>query len=255
MPNNYHIGYYFFAPRGRFEACGMFSIPHILSAFVCFVCAVLLAIYFLKKTTMQLNKLYRISAIVLTVLEAVKIAHSFIYGDLYLDAWFPLSYCGLLIFALWFVAYGKSYLKTAGEAFIAYGCPIAGIIFLIFPTTSLMSFPIWHYFSIYSLFFHGMMIFLGILQLHSEKRLSLKIYLSYTAFVLCFSCISILLNSIYNCNLMNLREPYNIPVDLIQNVYSFSKHAYTLMAVVAYALIPIIIGFITNKIKPNKIYV
>ncbi len=252
MPQDYYLGYYFYAPRGRFEACGMFSSSHIISASICFIVAIVSAVLFIKKSNISLRILYKISAVLLTLLEVIKIAHSFIYGDYYLDAWFPISYCGLLIFALWFAGFGKSFLKTAGEAFIAYGCPIAGIIFLIFPTTSLMSFPIWHYFSLYSLLFHGVMIFLGIVQLNKESRLSINNYASYICFVALFSIISIILNSIFNCNLMNLREPYNIPVELIQNVYSFSKHAYTLMVVTVYILIPLIVGFLANKIKPQK---
>ncbi len=233
----------------------MFSSAHIISASIYFIAAVFLALIFIKKVNSPLRTLYRTSAVSLTVLETLKIAHSFIYGDYYLDAWFPISYCGLLIFALWFAGFGKSYLKLAGESFIAYGCPIAGIIFLIFPTTSLMSFPIWHYFSLYSLLFHGVMIFLGIIQLSTETKLTLRKYTSYIFFVSSFSIISIILNSIFECNLMNLREPYNVPVELIQNVYSFSVYAYTLMVVTVYILIPLIVGFICNKIKPKIIRV
>ena len=252
MPQDYYLGYYFYAPRGKFEACGMFSASHIISASICFIAAVICALIFIKKSNASLRRIYKTTAISLSVLEAIKILHSFIYGDLYLDAWFPLSYCGLLIFAAWFAGFGSSYFKTAGETFIAYGCPIAGIIFLIFPTTSLMSFPIWHYFSLYSMLFHGLMIFLGIVQLNAEKSLDLKRYLSYAFFVALFSIISIILNSIYNCNLMNLREPYNVPVELIQSVYSYSECAYTLMVISVYAIIPIVSGFFSNKLFINK---
>ena len=246
---NFLITKYFFAPSGKFDACGMFTSQHIIATLICVaLIAVCLFIVF-KTNRLNICKLLRYSAVILTILELIKISHSFIYKDMHLDAWFPLSYCGLFIFALWMAGFGKNHIKRAGEAYITYGCPIAGICFLIFPTTSLMSFPIWHYFSLYSLLFHSIMIFIGMLYLLKEIRLTKITYISYISFVFPFSALAIILNRIYNCNLMNLREPYNIPIIFLQNLYSDTPWLYTISVLFGYSIIPFVVGIICKKIK------
>ena len=253
MPSDYHFGYYFFAPAGRFDSCGMFTGPHIISSVFC-IATVFVLLYCNRKKFhfIRSNSFIKKTAITLTVLEAIKISHSFIYNDLYLDAWFPLSYCGLFIFALWMCLSKKTLIKNAGNAFISYGCPIAGIAFLIFPTTSLMSYPIWHYFSLYSLFFHSLMLFMGLASIIQEKQLTAKAYTGYISFVYSFSFLAIILNSIFQCNLMNLREPYNIPIRFLQVSYTNSPHLYTAIVIFAYTIIPLIISLLTGKIKIHK---
>ncbi len=246
----YHLGYYFFAPQGRFEPCGMFTSDHIIASLIS-IAIVLTLLLINKKRVLVLNKqrTLRVCAVLLTALEIIKISHSFIYGDYYLDAWFPLSYCGLFIFALWMAGYGKKRIKRIGEVFIAYGCPFAGVAFLIFPTTSLMIFPVWHYFSIYSLFFHSLMIYIGLTLLFDEEIFNTNSFLNYLFFVFIFAIPAITLNCIYGCNLMNLREPYNIPIQSLQNIYMSHNFLYTVLVLFLYSLIPLIVGFVTRKIR------
>ena len=251
MINNFL--YHFFAPTGRFEPCGMFTTPHFIAIFVCFIFITYFSIYFIKnKEKRSIDNVFRKTAVILTILELIKISHSFFYGELHLDAWFPLSYCGLFIFASWMAGYGKNHIKKIGEAYITYGCPIAGICFLIFPTTSLMSFPIWHYFSLYSLFFHSVMIFTGVVMLHNEKRLSKQTFLHYLYFIVLFSIIAIIINQVKGSNLMNLREPYNIPIAILQNMYSSFPFGYTIFVFIGYSFIPFIVGSLCGKIKFNR---
>ena len=250
LANLFKLGEYLFASSGRFEPCGMFTTHHIIASFICLI-AVIALIYLQRKKHSKLNKdkAFKFCACLLTILEVIKILHSFIYGDYYLDAWFPLSYCGLFIFALWMAGFGHGRIKRMGEVFIAYGCPCAGIAFLIFPTTSLMIFPIWHYFSLYSLFFHSLMIFMGLFTLTFENRFNLDSFLNYAVFVITFAIPAVILNSVFNSNLMNLREPYNIPIRFLQDIYSSCGICYTILVVFGYMLIPIIMSFVFKKIK------
>ncbi len=253
MPFYDYISYYFFAPNGRFEPCGMFTSEHIISALICIsVVAILFSIFKKHITNENRVKGVKITASVLTITEIIKITHSFIYGDLHLDAWFPLSYCGLLIFAAWMSGYGKGFFKNAGDAFITYGCFVAGIAFLIFPTTSLMSFPIWHYFSLYSLFFHSVMIFWGLIYLTDDRRFNKQSFASYSVFLTIFAIPAILINYFSSSNLMNLREPYNIPISFLQKLYAQCPFLYTILVFVIYLLIPIIVGSISNHLKKTK---
>ncbi|MBR5285666.1 MAG: YwaF family protein [Clostridia bacterium] len=252
--NEYYFGYYFYAPQGRFEPCGMFTIEHIVTAIFCLL-AVMFALVFLnkKKVAETVNiKIVRFFAVFLTILEVIKITHSFIYGDLHLDAWFPLSYCGLFIYALWMAGYGKGKIKRCGAVFISYGCAFAGLMFLIFPTTSLMLFPIWHYFSIYSLLFHSVMMFIGTRLLITERKFNWATYFYYFIYVLFFAIISITMNYINGCNLMNLREPYNIPIQLLQDIYNTFSPAYTIIGLIIYMLVPLLIAWIFGKFKEKK---
>ncbi len=248
--NGYYFGYYFFSPQGRFRPCGMFTLHHILGAVIS-CAAVIFFLYRNRKSTLT-TKNSKLVAMVLTVLEAIKISHSFIYGDLYLDAWFPLSYCGLFIFALWMHAFCKGKIKRAAEVFIAYGCAPAGILFLICPTTSLMLFPIWHYFSIYSLFFHSIMIYIGISFLKKEQRFDLSAIMHYISFVIAFSIPAIILNALFGSNLMNLREPYNVPVKFIHSISEYSSVLYALFVIFLFVIIPFITALFANKIKFKK---
>lgn len=250
MIQSLRFGDYIFANNGKFPPCGMFTVPHIIAAAVCFVLVAIGIFCFRRRDSAgRLRHYCRIFAPVLTVLELIKISHSFLYRNLNLDSWFPLSFCGLFIFALWVSGYGDSRLKAAGDIFIAYGCPVGGIAFLIFPTTSLMSYPIWHYFSLYSLFFHSAMLFFGVLFLINEERLSKKSYLTYAVFILFFAFISIVMNTVWGCNIMNLREPYNIPIALLQNIYTEVPPLYTVLVLIIYMIIPAVVGLISGKLR------
>lgn len=247
--NGYYFGYYFYSPQGRFEPCGMFTASHITTAFLCLAVVISMLLIFCKRPFDEFHKqrLSRKMAILLTVLEIIKITHSFIFGDYHLDAWFPLSYCGLFIFALWMAGYGKGRIKRAGEVFIAYGCAFAGVCFLIFPTTSLMLFPIWHYFSVYSMFFHTAMIYVSVRFLLKEPIFTKNTYLYYIGFVALFAFISIVMNCIFGCNLMNLREPFNIPIQVLQDIYNSFQPAYTAIGMIIYMLVPLITAAVFGK--------
>lgn len=240
----------FFAPSGIYPPCGMFTPTHLIATGICILLVAVALFYSLKHYKQNmLNIPLKVLAVLLVVLESTKIAHSFINGNTNLDSWLPLSYCSLFIYAVWMVAFGKSYFKKAGEAFITYGCPVAGLAFLIFPTTSLMNYPIWHFLSLYSMFFHSLMLFFGIIHLVKSPKLNIKTYLCYISLIVISSIPAITLNVVKNCNLMNLREPYNIPIAFLQNLYSRSQWAYTALVLFAYLLIPALMGLLSGKIK------
>lgn len=250
MIQNLRFGDYIFAQKDKYPPCGMFTVPHIVAAALCFALVILAISAFRRRASESKSRLLcRIIAPVITVLELIKITHNLYYRNLNLDSWFPLSFCGLFIFAVWASGYGRAGIKAVGDVFIAYGCPVGGIAFLIFPTTSLMSYPIWHYFSLYSLFFHSAMLFFGVLFLINEEKLNKKRYLTYAVFILIFSSVSIAMNAIWGCNLMNLREPYNIPIALLQNMYAAFPPSYTVFVLFGYLMIPAVVGGISGKLR------
>ena len=233
------LGSLFFAPLDAYPAAGMFTTPHLISLVVCLIILLVALKASLKKSWEQVMKLTRVIAIVVTILEGVKIAYNFYYGYTWLDAWFPLSFCSLFIYATWFSGFGKGTIKKVGDAFIVMGCLLGGIGFLLLPTTSLMRYPIWHFLCLYSLLFHMLMIYLSVLYLwHRCVPINRYTYVYFSVYFLISALICIGLNTIYDSNLMILREPYNVPFKFIQEIKAQSQMAYTCLATLAYLIGP-----------------
>ena len=115
------------------------------------------------------------------------------------------------------------------------GCPTAGFLFLIFPTTSLQMHPIFHFLCLYSMLFHGLMVWLGLLHIfNSRKRPTWKTFGYYAGFFTCFASVALILNTTLSCNLMFLRQPFNIPLKFVEHVYQFSAPLYSILIFVAY---------------------
>lgn len=197
----------------------------------------------------------KVMAIVMTCLEVIKIGYNFYYGYTWLDAWVPLSFCSLFIYALWLSGYGKGVSKNIGDAYIVIGCFLGGFGFLLFPTTSLMRYPIWHYLCLYSLFFHGAMIYLGVMYIKQHRTpINQKTFMYFSLYFMIFAIISMILNVIYDSNIMILREPFNVPFKFIHDIKAKNQMAYTLLTVTAYLVGPGVFSLMISRslIKKNK---
>lgn len=238
----------FFAPLDQYPSAGMFSKDHLISLVVCMI----LISYFLYATRrLQWKTVMKITkglAILITVLELIKISYNFYFGYTWLDAWLPLSYCSLFIYALWLSGFGKGFLKKLGDAFILIGALLGGIGFLLLPTTSLMRYPIWHYLCLYSLFFHAAMIYLSVMYIkHNKREMNRRTYRYFSLYFLAGALISIGLNIVFNSNIMLLREPFNVPFAFIHEIKAHSQVAYTLLATAAYLIGPALFAFMVSK--------
>lgn len=243
----------FFAPLDQYPSAGMFTSDHLISLVVCFI--IVTVCLFASRNMQQktVMKLTRGLAIVITMFELIKISYNFYFGYTWLDAWFPLSYCSLFIYALWLSGYGKRRLKKLGDAYIVMGALLGGLGFLIFPTTSLMRYPIWHYLCLYSLFFHTAMIYLSFMYLKQRKILvNLKTYLYFSAYFMIAAIISIALNVIFGSNIMLLREPFNVPFAFVHEIKAHSQVAYTLLAMMSYLMGPALFAFMVTKFLTHQ---
>lgn len=237
----------FFAPIDAYKPAGMFTLPHFISLIICF-----LIVWYALKISKQLSwdsvlKITRLIAIVITLLEGVKIAYNFYYGYTGLDAWLPISFCSLFIYATWLSGYGKGTLKKVGDAYIVIGSLLGGLGFLLIPTTSLMRYPIWHFLCLYSLLFHMLMIYLGVMYIgHRRIPLNRTTYFYFSLYFLLSAVICIILNSIYGSNLMILREPFNVPFLFVHKLQAKSQVAYTLLSTLCYLIGPGIFAWLTS---------
>ena len=79
----------------------------------------------------------------------------------------------MLIYAGLLSSFGKDKLKRVGDIFLMTGSVIGGIVFIIYPSTSLPRYPAFHILSIHSFFYHGIMVYLGLL-LNNSRYIELK---------------------------------------------------------------------------------
>ncbi|MTH05887.1 hypothetical protein GMA43_02045 [Turicibacter sanguinis] len=243
----------FFAPLDQYPSAGMFTSAHLISLLVCFVIVGVCLLASRKMQWKTVMKLTKILAVIITLLELIKIDYNFYFGYTWLDAWFPLSYCSLFIYALWLSGYGKGVFKKLGDAFIIMGALLGGIGFLIFPTTSLMRYPIWHYLCLYSLFFHTAMIYLSFMYLKQQKTLvNRKTYVYFSVYFMIGAMISIILNVLFGSNIMLLREPFNVPFAFVHEIQKHSQVAYTLLAMLAYLVGPALFSLIVKIILARQ---
>lgn len=239
----------FFAPRGQYPPCEMFTLTHFIVLAICLI-GVGFAIYFtryIKKD--QILFITRLFAIVLTFLEIVKIVYNFYYECFALDFWVPLSFCSLFIYALWMSGFGKGIIKKTGETFIACGCSVAGLSFLIMPSTSLTEVPMFHFLSCYSMLYHSLMLFFGLLYLSKKivivSRASFKYF---SVYVIIAGIVSIILNSIFDANLMFLARPYHIPIWFLEPLSKNIPILYSALILFVCILAPYFISYGLSKL-------
>lgn len=226
-----------FAPRDSvaYPPCGMFTLPHFIALFAT-LAIVALCLYACRSNDAKRIKFKtKIVAVAVTVMEIIKISYNFAYGYTWPDAWVPLAFCSLFIYATWMAGFGKGTVEKLGVSFLMGGCPVAGLAFLIFPSTSLQMHPIYHYLCIHSLVFHGLMVWLGLLYIiRSGHKVNLKAFAHYAIFCLAWAIPALVLNRIFNCNMMFLREPFNVPIQFIKELHKSSQVLYTFLILCAY---------------------
>ena len=84
-----------------------------------------------------------------------------------------------------------------------------------------------------------LMIYLSVLYLwHRCVPINRYTYVYFSVYFLISALICIGLNTIYDSNLMILREPYNVPFKFIQEIKAQSQMAYTCLATLAYLIGP-----------------
>ncbi len=248
----------FFAKPGIYEPCGIFSLTHIIVLIFCLVLITIFSYKIRNITIKKLNLITKIIAIVIVFLETAKIVFSFINHQTNLDSWVPLYFCSMFIFATILSGYTRGWLKHLADAFIGSGGIIAGAMFLIMPSTSLTTYPMFHFLSCYSMLYHSLMVFLGIgYLLNGIVVLNKSLFIKYIIFCSFFSLIAIILNVILNTNFMFLREPYNIPLPFLKPLSEKFPILYTLLMFLSctggtYLIIDVIVKLINNIIKKMK---
>jgi uncharacterized membrane protein YwaF len=229
----------FFAPINQYPPCGMYTTGHLILFTICLI-GIIVAIYFSRNLKRKKIKLItKAIAILVTILEIGKMGFNFHYGYTSFDNWLPLAFCSLFIYSCWMAGFGTGTLEQCGSAFLGGAGIICGLAFLLSPSTSLTMYPMLHYLCCYSMLFHSLMLYLGLLYV--MKRIfipSVINYRYYLSFCLGFCLLAIIINSISGCNMMFLREPFNIPLSFLGELQNSSQTLYTMLILCVYLTVP-----------------
>ena len=233
----------FFAKPGEYEPCGIFTMQH----FELIIITILGIIFALKntvnKTKDEVTQIIRKCTIIMWILEIIMIAFKLCTGDVRnLNNYVPLYYCSLLLYAGLLSSFGKGKLKRIGDVFLATGGIIGGLVFIVLPTTSLPSYPMLHMVSLHSFFFHGTMIYLGLLiDITHYIELNLSDIKYFATLVGGICVLAYIINKKFGSNLMFISQ--NFPGMPIEIIYNATGRFYTLVMSIAQMTLPFYIVY------------
>lgn len=239
----------FLAKQGEYAACGIFTIGH----FILMALTIIGIIIALKCTINKkdIHKIIKRCTIIIWILEAIIIAFKITKnGTSNLNDYVPLYYCSLLLYAGLLSSFGKGKLKRVGDVFLATGAIAGGIIFILFPSTSLPTYPTFHLVSIHSFLYHGIMVYLGLLinlTHYIELRKQDIIYYSSLVGIIC--TIAFAVNNISGSNLMFISE--NFPGTFIEMMYNLTGSGFSIIMILAQMFLPFYFMYGTIKVIKN----
>ena len=192
--------------------------------------------------------------IIICILEIIKIVFSIYQGSFAdVNSYVPLYYCSILLYAGILSSFGKGNLKKAGDVCLATGSIIGGIVFLIYPSTSLPMYPAFHFLSIHSFFFHGTMVYLGILiNITNYVELKLSDAKYFAIIIAIMSILALIVNKISNGNLMFISHNFpGTPIEIIYNLTNGSIW-YSFIMIVAQMTLPFYFSYFVIKMINQK---
>ena len=244
-----------FSEMGKYEACGIFTRNHFILITITTIIIIIALKYTVKKDKEQVYKIIKNLTIIMCILEIIKIAFNLIRGSIRaVNEYLPLYYCSMLLYAGVLSSFGKGILKRTGDVFLATGSIVGGIIFMLLPTTSLPSYPMFHFISIHSFIFHGTMVYLGILVNATNYIKLEKNDIKYFASLVGILCIiALIVNSIFDSNLMFISKNFpNTPIEWLYNLTNGTA-AFSLLMIIIQITLPFYVPYyIIKKIKENK---
>ena len=237
----------FFAKPGVFKPCGIYNLKHLLIALIT-LAWVTLAV---KKTTVKkeedVKKIIKIITIIVWCLEIFKIIYLCAIGQGRVNRVVPLYFCSLLLYSGLLSSFGKGVAKKMGDVFLATGGIIGGLIFIAFPTTSLPEYPLFHFISIHSFFYHGAMLYLGII-VNKFKYVKLGLsdikYYAGLIFIICMG--AYVVNRFCGSNLMFISQDFpGMPITVL---YHHTGILFTPIMIIIQMVLPFLMVYGAIKI-------
>lgn len=235
----------FFARPQEFEACGLFTKGHFI-LLIATIIGIILALKF-TANKVETRKAIKRCTIFLWICEIIIIAFKIsVAGTKNINNYVPLYYCSMMLYSGILSSFCKGSLKRTGDVFLATGGIIGGIVFVIFPTTSLPTYPMLHFVSIHSFIFHGIMIYLGLLINITEYiKLEKKDIMNYAILVGIICILAYIINQRFDSNLMFISKNFEA-VSIINFLYKVTGKMFTPIMIIVQCTLPF---YVIYKIK------
>lgn len=239
----------FFAPPECCDAAGLFGIAHLLLLLLTAAAVAVALVLSRSMCVGRVRRLLRYAFVFFLVAEGVKLAVVWGVFRLRSPNELPLYFCSLVLYATPLAAFGRSVWQRAGDAFLAFGGLVGGAVYLVFPTTSLLRYPAWHFISFHGFLWHGVMLYLALLLLWRGGYIPEHGDLRYFAASVSVGCaVAFVFNTVYNCfvsdpvaNLMFLSKDFpGTPLSLI---YRLCGPFFTPVMWLVQATGPFLLGF------------
>lgn len=214
----------FFSEYGYGPVRGMFSIDHLIFTLSAILIIILLLVKSLKKTKEQIDKDIKYIFIIVTILEVLKIIWNFLVREnLELINWVPLYFCSLFIYASGMYSLGKGIIKKIGFLWITCGQIIGGVVFILFPASSVGIQPLFHVLTLHSWIYHILTAYVGIILIIKNINIfKFKDILLYGSTTLIMELFVFIFNVIFKTNLMFINEPGVIgPLQYVVDIFGY----------------------------------
>lgn len=241
-----------FAEVGKYKPCGMFTLGHLELIVITVMCIIVALQKTVHKSKEEVKKIIQKCTIIMWCLEILKIAFRLCNGDQRnLNNYVPLYYCSMLLYAGLLSSFTSGKLQRMGDVFLATGGIIGGLVFMLMPTTSLPAYPAFHIVSLHSFFFHGTMVYLGLLINATGYIEVVASDIKYFATLVGTMCIiAYIINLIFNSNLMFISN--NFPGTPIEIIYKITGPLFTIIMCLVQMFLPFYVMYGILKLR-NKL--
>jgi len=243
-----------FANPGEYEPCGLFTLGHLILIIVTIIGIIISLKRTINKSNEEIFHIIRKCTVMIWIFEIIKISFKVVTGGIKnINNYVPLYYCSLLLYAGGLASFAKGRLKRIGEVFLATGGIAGGLIFIIMPTTSLPTYPMMHFVTLYSFLYHGVMLYLGLL-INVTKYITIQLKdIKYYASLVGIVCIlAFILNNIFGSNLMFISKNFEA-VGIINFLYKLTGPFYTLIVSLLQMTLPFYTIYGINKLQKKGV--
>ncbi|MFR1739381.1 MAG: YwaF family protein [Clostridia bacterium] len=242
-----------FAKQGEYEPCGIFTKEHFLLILLTIIGIKISLKKTINKTHKEVKQIIKKCTIVMWIFEVIIVLFKVITGGIKnINNYVPLYYCSLLLYAGLLSSFAKNELKRMGDVFLATGGIIGGIVFILYPSTSLPTYPAIHIVSLHSFVFHGIIVYLGLL-INKTKYIEIQSSdIKYYIILVGSICVlAYIVNNIFGSNLMFISK--NFPGTPIEIIYNISGKYFTLIMSLGQMILPFYIVYeVVKQMEKNE---
>jgi hypothetical protein len=232
---------------------GMFTLAHLGLSIFFALFGIGLYLLIQKSQPNYRKKLFMILAILIVILEVFRMAWNLFSAT----GWFakdvlPLYTCGIFVFLLPMYVFSKR-ARPFTQGFLMLAAFPSGFLFMLFPSTGIGMFPLWHYNTLQSALMHTIMATVGLWIFINERVISYKkLWIDASIVMTVFAGISWLYNSLDPLtNFFFLAYPLlNTPLMFLYQW--FGQPGYGIMIFLLHLLLLVIMVVIHKQLPTRK---